>query len=177
MLWPLKTFPHVLVTHNHKVILLLLRNCCVSTVMNPNVRIWYADCLIWDPQGDMTHLLRTASLKSSLIRKAWFLYSWRPPPEEEAKPVQPWSHLKGSYPEQQALTKGSCICQSEESKWGHRIMNTEKVCCPQTPARPFQQGKLTYLTWFAKKMVIGEIADYSWNSAFLKIWWFLLRLI
>lgn len=75
-------------------------------------------------------------------------------------------------PRQQALTKGSCICWSEESESGHSIMNMEKVCCPQTPARSFQRGKLTYLTWFSKKMVIGEIVDYSWNSAFLKIWWF-----
>lgn len=72
MLWPFKAFPHFVVTPNHKFVLLLLRNCCVSTVMNPNVRIWYADCLIWDPQGGMTYLLRTASPKSSLIRKVWF---------------------------------------------------------------------------------------------------------
>jgi len=48
-------------------------------------------------------------------------------------------------------------------------MNTEKVCCLQTPARPRQQGKLTYLTLFAEKMVISEIVNYTQNSAFLKI--------
>jgi hypothetical protein len=39
MLGPFNTAPHVAVTPNHKIILLLLHNCNFATVMNCDVNI------------------------------------------------------------------------------------------------------------------------------------------
>ena len=47
---PFNTLPHVVLTPNHEIILLLLHNCNFATVMNSNVNIWLAGCLICDPQ-------------------------------------------------------------------------------------------------------------------------------
>jgi hypothetical protein len=59
--------PHAAVTPNHKIPSLLLHNCNFATVMNLNVNIWYAGCLIcnscekvvWPPQWSRAHMLRT----------------------------------------------------------------------------------------------------------------------
>lgn len=48
---------HVAMTPNHKVTLLLLRNCNVVTVTNCNVDISYIGCLINEPQWIPTHSL------------------------------------------------------------------------------------------------------------------------
>ena len=49
MLWPFNTIPHVVVTPNNKIILLLLYNCNFASIMNCNVNIWYAGYLVFDP--------------------------------------------------------------------------------------------------------------------------------
>jgi hypothetical protein len=48
MLWALNPVPHVVVTPNRKIILLLRYNCNFAIVMNHNVTIWYAGYLICD---------------------------------------------------------------------------------------------------------------------------------
>lgn len=59
MLWPFNAVPHVVVTHNHKIILLLLHSCDFATVMNHSVSICYAT-----PEGVLTHRLGTTGRTS-----------------------------------------------------------------------------------------------------------------
>lgn len=49
--------PRDAVTHNHKIVLVLLHNHSFTTVLNHNVNIWYAA-----PKGVTTHRLRTVAL-------------------------------------------------------------------------------------------------------------------
>lgn len=53
---------NVTVTPSLEVTLLLLHNCNFSTVMNHNLNISYAGCVICDPCGVATHMLWTADL-------------------------------------------------------------------------------------------------------------------
>ena len=45
MLWHFNIVPHVVVTHNHKITLLLLHKCNFA-VVNYNVNIWYSGYLV-----------------------------------------------------------------------------------------------------------------------------------
>lgn len=49
MLWLFNTVPHVVVTLNHKIILLLLQNYNIATIMNCDAHIWYTGYLICRP--------------------------------------------------------------------------------------------------------------------------------
>lgn len=47
ILWPINTVPAIMVTHNHKIISLLLHNC-IFYFMNHNVNVLYAGYLMYD---------------------------------------------------------------------------------------------------------------------------------
>ena len=66
MPWPFNnTVPHVVVTSNHKIILLLLHNCNFATVINHNVNIWYVTQRVYDPQVE-NHCTRQSKIPCSL---------------------------------------------------------------------------------------------------------------
>jgi hypothetical protein len=74
----MRSFNRVVVTPNHKIILLLLNNSNFAPVMNLNVNTWYAGYLVcdpcerevWQPLPPLTHELNTTAL-DVLFRKSW----------------------------------------------------------------------------------------------------------
>ena len=64
MPWPFNTVPHVVVTPNYKIILLLLHNCNFATVMNHYVNIWYVTPV--KESGAATQRLRMTELAARL---------------------------------------------------------------------------------------------------------------
>jgi hypothetical protein len=65
MLQPFNTVPHVMLSLDDNIILLLLHNCNFASGMNCNVNFWYAEYLMWDPKRVTTHRLRNAALDQS----------------------------------------------------------------------------------------------------------------
>ena len=70
ILWPFNTVPHVVVTPNHKIILLRLYNCNFASGMNHKVTIENAGYPVYDFKGVSNHRLRAPSIEE-VIRKRW----------------------------------------------------------------------------------------------------------